>query len=74
MIFNFGEQNGYKVRSSGHPFLAELLPLWMLGVSLCGFLWFVSIGVGWLSGVRGRCSFLSWNLLPRAVVGEPRIQ
>lgn len=44
MIFNFGEQNGYKVRSSGHPLLAELLRFWMLGDSVCSLLVFVSTG------------------------------
>lgn len=46
MIFNFGEQNGYKVRSSGHPLLAELLRFWMLGDSVCSLLVFVSTGTG----------------------------
>lgn len=44
MIFNFGEQNGYKVRSSGHPFLAELLCIWTLGDSVCSLPVFVSTG------------------------------
>lgn len=43
MIFNFGEQNGYKVRS-GQPFLAEPLHIWMHGDSFCSLLVFVSIG------------------------------
>lgn len=44
MILNFGEQNGYKVRSPGCPFLVGWLHTWALRDPLCSLL--VSLGIG----------------------------